>query len=206
MKLRNGFAMFDVLLAVILMAIAAVGSYSLVKSFKSSSSVQQVTQYANTITQNFMPFLEGVSYDSVLDPAGTHKLSNDFLLSIGIPSEDLEPNEACADSSVETYCTVNTGLHTSAGESLMQFAQSQDASGTNVGADYFIVGLKATVKQANSLAQNLGTTYSVFCGTGKLSGATPCGLDAGGATDTTSVFMVFPKSGKSPPSSDFTVT
>jgi hypothetical protein len=196
MKFRNGFAMFDVLLAVILMAIAAVGSYSLVKSFKSSSSVQQVTQYANTITQNFMPFLEGVSYDSVLD-ADSNMLSNDFLLSIGIPSEELSP-EACADSSSVSYCTVKTGLHTSTAESLMEFAQFQDAS--KVGASYFIIGFDATSKQANALAQNLGVTYSVFCDSAGLTeDSSPCGLDAGGQSGDTSVFLVFPKSGSAPP-------
>lgn len=202
MKLKNGFAMFDVLLAVVLMAIAAVGSYSLVKSFKSSSSVQQVTQYANTITQNFMPFLEGVSFDSVLNQ-DSHGLSEDFLSSIGIPSENYG---TCSAANSVNYCTVDSGLHTSGGESEMQFAQFQDQSTSNVGANYFIIGLATTANQANSLAQNLGATYSVFCGTGALANAAPCGLNAGGTEGATSVFLVFPKSGsKPPPDKDFSV-
>lgn len=194
MKLRNGFAMFDVLLAVILMAVAAVGSYSLVKSFKSSSSVQQVTQYANTITQDFMPFLEGVSFDSVLDSA-SHGLSEDFLTSIGIPSED---NGDCSAVDGVNYCRVTTGLHVGGVESEMEFSQYQDTA--QVGASYFIIGFNATSKQANSLAQNLGVTYSVFCdNAGLSSSSSACGLDAGGQEGDTSVFLVFPKSGSTPP-------
>ena len=91
---QRGFALFDVLLAVVLMAIAAAGSYTLVKSFRTNSSTQQLIRYSTTITQSFIPFLNSADITHVLKD---NQLSSVFLKSIGIPDEDQQcSNGFCA--------------------------------------------------------------------------------------------------------------
>lgn len=200
MKKFKAFALLDVILAVVLLGIATIGSYSLVKSFRSSSQIQQLTRYATNIAQNFMPFLEGGTSGSVLQDTGTTKLDQDFLLSIGIPQDDLE---RCSNESGGMNCFVNSGLYYGDGKlALMNFAQVINDSVT--GASYFLQALQATGSETNAIVQGLGGVFSVFCAPGEQVNintiSQQCALlsdDQSG--ETYSVFLVLPKSGSAPP-------
>ena len=196
MKKLQAFALLDVILAVVLLSIATIGSYSLVKSFRSSSQTQQLTRYATNISQNFMPFLEGGSFDSVLSDDGTgDKLSKDFLLSIGIPAED-------AVNCDGDFCYVNSGIYANANESVLNFMEVEDDSVTH--ANYFIQGLSVTGAETNAIIQGLSTVFSVYCvpaaGTALGTTTESCSLlEDSKAKDPYSVYLVFPKSGNVAP-------
>lgn len=200
---QRGFALFDVLLAVVLMAIAAAGSYTLVKSFRANSSTQQFIRYATTVTQGAIPFLDGNGASTLISDK---QLSAVFLKSIGIPGEDQTPNDGTACSS--DYCYVNSGmyLNDAADGSSMGFAvqPSDDQTGTN----YFIIAVKATATQVNQVLQSASTMFSIYCPADSkaLSGQPKCAL-LSKDTPSTSVYdlyLVFPKSGNTPPASTIT--
>ena len=201
MKKYRAFALLDVILAVILMCIATIASYSLIKSFRSSSQVQQLTRYATNIAQNFMPFLENGTYDSVLSSSGTgNQLSNEFLLSIAIPAEDIV--DASGMACVSGYCYVNSGVYANSKQSILNFMEVPHDSAT--GAAYFIQGLTATGAETNAITQSLSTIFSVFCVPGADAAlGSPSGncklLADDQASSVYSVYLVFPKSGSTAP-------
>ena len=200
---QRGFALFDVLLAVVLMAIAAAGSYTLVKSFRANSSTQQFIRYATTLTQNFTPFLDGHSAPSLLN--GT-QLSYDFLNAVDIPSEDRisSGTTTCpaSTSTTKTYCYVNSGMYLAGKLSLMGFGSVQTGDSSQPLADYFVIAVQATGSQVNQVLQSTSSLFSVYCAAGKvtLSAASKCSLLGDSAKNSTySLFLVFPKSGDKPP-------
>jgi hypothetical protein len=201
---QRGFALFEVLLAVVLMMIAAAGAYTLVKSFRANSAVQQFIRYSTNITQSFMPFVDGNSYLSIFD-ANTHTIATSFLKSIGIPAEDQvdEHGAICAG----TACYVDSGMYLSNGAvaSPMNFQVKMD--NTQSLASYFIVAVAATGVQVNQVLQNASSLFSVYClpKETELNGQSKCALQSdaniSSNNDTYSLFLVFPKSGDYAPTS-----
>ena len=183
MKKSRGFALLDVLLAVILLSIVTIGSYSLVKSFRSTSAMQKLVRYATTITENYMPFLEGsVSTDVLSD----NKLSAEFLESINIPDVDLRPTDC-------EYCYVKTGLQDSSGADLkMNFDTVTD---TDTAANFFIIGFTTSVTagEKNQMLQSLGGVFSLYCPDAA------CTLTSEDDSHDYEVKMVFPKAGSTIP-------
>lgn len=188
---QRGFALFEVLLAVVLMAIAAAGSYTLVKTFRANSSTQQVIRYTTNITQNFMPFLNGSSSSTVLTD---DKLAKNFLTSTGISTNDL----VCEEGS---YCYVKTNMPVTGGggaqESQMNFGVYIDPNYTL--ANEFAIGLQATGTQVNQILQGASSLFSVYCAVGAgvhlNSIASNCALQpSDNAGVVYSLFLVFPKS------------
>jgi len=194
MKKIQGFALLEALLALVLVMIAAGASYTLVKSFRANSSIQQFIRYSTNITQSFMPFLDGGAYSTVLSD---DKLSQSFLTSISIPSED---QIDCSSS----YCYVNSGMYLdgSETESNLSFGVQTD-SAQQLGS-YFIIAVNATGLQVNQILQTASTMFSVYCTENKgknISSITStCALQPSANNSTPySLFLVFPKSGDSPP-------
>lgn len=195
MMQQRGFALFEVLLAVILMAIAAAGSYALVKSFRVNSATQQVVNYATTITQNFIPFLDGGSATTVLT-ASTDTLSSPFLSSIGIPATDQVTSSGAACAGATASCYVKSGMYvTSGGKSIMSF-DSVTNSTQNL-ASYFAIALQATGAQVNQILQSSSSLFSVYCaasGSALAAAGENCVLKSKDDANTTySLFLVFPK-------------
>lgn len=200
---QRGFALFDVLLAVTLMAIAAAGSYTLVKSFRANSSTQQLLRYATTITQGATPFLNGSSSDTILHET---QLSANFLKSIGIPEEDQVSNDGAKCSG--DFCYVDSGMYLdkTTTSSSMAFAVQADTDQTLT--NYFIIAVKATSVQVNQVLQSASSLFSVYCPAGgaALQGQSQCKL-LPKDTQTNAVYnlyLVFPKSGDTPPASAMT--
>ena len=191
MKKLHAFALLDVLLAVILLAIVTAGGYALMKNFRSTSSMQQFTRYATTITENYMPFLDGSVDTEIL--SGT-KLSKEFLESINIPEEDLNCNS-------DDYCSVKTGLYYTSSQAVcMNFSQVRDSA---TGGNFFLIGFSGTIAQKDQAMKSLGSMFSVFC-KGNISqkiedDAGLCNLSSSASTSGISVVLVFPKSGDSLP-------
>lgn len=173
MKKHHGFALLEVLLAVILIAIVTIGSYALVKSFRSASSVQQLTRYSTTIAQNYMPFLDGSASSDVMNG---DKLSREFLQSIHIPSDDLTPG-SCKD------CYVNSGLYIQGGttEIAMKFGVT-----TGTPPFFYITLDSVTLDQKDQIVQSLGSVFSLYCPTKRC----VLGQDSSFAG---TIKMVFPK-------------
>lgn len=196
MMRQRGFALFDVLLAVILMTIAAAGSYTLVKSFRVNSAAQQVMRYATTITQSFVPFLDGGNSANVLQD---QKLASSFLSAIGITTTDqvTESGAACAGDSA--FCYVDSGMYTGDGKSLMSFNSVTD--NTQKLASYFAIALLATGAQVNQILQSASSLFSVYCGeknTNLNTLSSNCSLkDKDSANEIYSLFLVFPKTSTS---------
>ncbi|MES2204446.1 MAG: hypothetical protein V4496_04410 [Pseudomonadota bacterium] len=201
---QRGFALFDVLLAVVLMAIAAAGSYTLVKSFRASSSTQQFIRYATTITQGATPFVNGNSADTILNE--TYQLSAVFLKSIGIPGED-QISSGTTKCSTEDFCYVDSGMYQDQAttSSLMSFDVQADTDQTST--SYFIVAVKATSTQVNQVLQSASSLFSVYCPvSGALSEQPRCTLLSKDtpASNTYNLYLVFPKSGDVAPASPVT--
>jgi len=194
-KNQLGFAMLDVLLAVILICVASYGAYTMAKGYSTTASLRTLEQRATTIAQNYTPFLQDTS-SSVLSG---NELSVDFLTSIGIPTSALcTPDDS--DSYVDSGAYYSSGGSTSA--SYLSFAQ-QVASNSASGGNYFVIGFPGNATQANQLAQDVGETFSVYYASGasaSLDSATEItSLISGASTDTAaySIFLIFPKiSGK----------
>lgn len=199
---RRGFALFDVLLAVVLMMIAAGASYTLVKSFRANSSVQQLIRYSTNISQSFMPFIDGSDYSNVLSST-THQLSSDFLDSIGIPGEDqvTSAGEKCGGTS----CYVDSGMYLINGS--VSRPMSFAVSTSDAGVSYFIIAVQASSAEVNQMLQSASSLFSIYCPQGAripLSGQSSCSLIADTTANsamTYSLFLVFPKSGDKAPSS-----
>lgn len=201
---QRGFALFDVLLAVVLMMVAAGASYTLVKSFRANSSVQQLIRYSTNIAQSFTPFIDGSDYSDVLNDS--HQLSTNFLDSIGIPSEDqvTSAGEKCSSTSA-TSCYVDSGMYLTNGSVSrpMSFAVQQDTTQTY--ANYFIIAVQASSAEVNQMLQSASSLFSIYCPQGAretLSGQSSCSLIAdttANSAATYSLFLVFPKSGDTAP-------
>lgn len=200
---QRGFALFEVLLALILMMIAAAASYTLVKSFRANSSVQQFIRYSTTISQSMMPFLDGNSYSTSnggpLDTTA-YSLSTSFLNSIGIPAEHQvnELGEACASDS----CYVSSGMYLSDGSVANPMSFSAQVDSTQMLANYLIIAVDASGLEVNQVLQSASSTFSVYCPTGKnvvLNAQSKCSLQSDSAIsdagDQYSLFLVFPRSG-----------
>jgi Tfp pilus assembly protein PilV len=191
---QRGFALFDALLAVILMAIAAAGSYTLVKSFRANSATQQLIRYATNITQSFIPFMDGSASSTVLQG---DKLSQKFLFSMGVAEKD----QTCTMINNVNYCYVNAGMYVNsniaqgAKQSLMGFSRATDSNGVN----YFIIAVQATASQVSQMLQNTSSIFSIYCPISptplRISSQEWCQLPATGSTIAYSLFLVFPKSG-----------
>ena len=196
---QRGFALFEVILAVILMAIAAAGSYTLVKSFRANSSTQQFIRYSTTITQGILSFIHGNNTETLLKD---QQLSADFLTSIGIPTEDQMSNDGTKQCSGD-YCYVNSGMYLNgaASSSAMGFGVQQDTDQSST--NYFIIAVKATSTQVNQVLQSASSLFSVYCPTdGKsLSGQAKCALLPKNTPSTSvyDLYLVFPKSGDTAP-------
>lgn len=203
---QRGFALFDVLLAVVLMMVAAGASYTLVKSFRANSSVQQLIRYSTNIAQSFTPFIDGSSYSDVLNTS--HQLSTSFLDSIGIPNDDqvTRAGEKCNTSTTtETSCYVDSGMYLTNGSvpRPMSFAVKSNTAQTY--ANYFIIAVQASSAEVNQVLQSASSLFSIYCPQGQatLSGQSSCGLIADTTVNsaaTYSLFLVFPKSGDTAPS------
>ncbi|MCD8525178.1 MAG: prepilin-type N-terminal cleavage/methylation domain-containing protein [Gammaproteobacteria bacterium] len=194
MKKIQGFALLEALLALVLMMIAAGASYTLIKSFRANSSIQQFIRYSTNITQSFMPFVDGGAYSTVLSG---NKLSQPFLTSISIPSED---QRDCSNA----YCYVSSGMYLDGGsaESNLSFGVQMDSAQEL--ASYFMIAVNATGLQVNQILQTASTMFSVYCaesqGANISSITTPCVLQSSANNSTPySLFLVFPKSGDAPP-------
>lgn len=202
---QRGFALFDVLLAVVLMAIAAAGSYTLVKSFRSNSSTQQFIRYSTTITQSALPFLNGNNF-SILSVDGA-QLSASFLTSIGIPGEDQVSTGGSRCSS--DFCYVDSGMYLdgASNASPIGFGATTTQGDLTMGK-YFILAVKATNSQVNQVLQSASSLFSIYCASGSvaLSNASKCALISKDAASDTinSLYLVFPKSGDTPPNSTIT--
>lgn len=191
MKKNNGFALLDVLLAVVLLAIAAYGTFKVAKSFHSASSVQQFEQYALNIAHSYTPYIADTD-SSLIDDS--NKMETDFLQSIAIPSEALvSPGDA------NTY--LYSGIYKDSSQCQVEFQEANE----DTGAGYLIMAVKTTGAQYNQLLQDLGGSFSVFRlsgGSKALTSSASQGLlnIDNNATNEYSVFLVYPKSGSTPPS------
>jgi type II secretory pathway pseudopilin PulG len=219
MKQQRGFALLDTLLAVILMAVAAYGTYMVAKGFQTSSSLQTLEQRAITIAQNYMPFLQdtSMSSSSVLYAGSSNsRLSNDFLTSIGIPSTALV--NSSQDSSGAIFSYVNTGAYyapssssssssTEPAQSFLSFAQEIDDPTT--GSSYLAIGFDLTGTQLNQVIQDMSNTFSVYYGDsgsnlntlvtpGSTSSAPPVLTASSDNATVYSVFLLFPKMSGTP--------
>lgn len=186
---QRGFALFDVLLAVILMAIAAAGSYTLVKSFRSNSAVQQFIRYSTMIAQGYLPFLpDGASSAAITGNA----LTTSFLDAVGIPSED---QMAAEEYSGSAY--VNSGMFDNSGQELQMGFTIAPASETGP-AQYFIIEVTgATGTEVTQVVENAASLFSVYCSEG--SSAEPCKLESRTGSQSYNLWLVFPKSGNTFP-------
>lgn len=202
MRRRNGFALLEVLLAVILMMVAAAASYTLVKSFRTNSATQQFVHYATDITQSISPFL-GSGNSTILSG---DKLSTSFLTSIGIPNENFlsgsELNETSAAACSDEFCYVDSGMSVQNKKSAMSFTIKIDK--TYQLSNYFLIATLATGAQVNQVLQNAASLFSIYCvhGSDKTlpTGTLPCGLlPESQANETYALWLVFPKSGNTPP-------
>lgn len=191
-KITRGFALFDALLAVILMTIAAAGSYTLIKSFRVNSATQQLIRYSTTISQNYMPFLdEGSSSPAIKGDA----LSSSFLNAIGIPQEEQ------IESSNSGFYYVNSGMYdTSGNKSKMSFTifVPDSAGGSQQLANHFLILVPATGSQVNQVLQSASSLFSIYCPTPGAAKTTACVLNS--TPDAMyDLWLVFPKSGNTWP-------
>lgn len=193
---NRGFALFDVLLAVVLMTVAAAASYTLVKSFRVNSATQQFIRYATTITQSFAPFLDGSAATVSDGVMSSNQLSSSFLTSIGIPTTDQSPDKC-------SYCYVDSGMYANDEKSLMNFAVSTPDTTDFTLANYFMIGVTANGAQVNQILQSTSSLFSIYCptsGTALSNSVTSCDLkDKSDAATLYSLYLVFPKSGSTAP-------
>nr|MBP9727226.1 hypothetical protein [Gammaproteobacteria bacterium] len=191
------FALFDAMLALVLLMIAAAASYTLVKSFRVNSSTQQLIRYSTNITQSFMPFLEGNSSSTVLSDS---QLSSTFLTSIGIPAADQ------ANCSTSNYCNVEAGMYVGSGKSRMSFGSYMDT--TYVLGSEFAIAVLATGAQVNQMLQSAASMFSIYCKLGSVAlssiGTTCSLLPKDQANEIYSLFLVFPKSDGEAPNINLT--
>ena len=204
MRRNLGFALLEVLLAVILMAIAAGASYTLVKSFRTNAATQQFLRYATNITQNYIPFLEseavgGTSITNPVYSATTHKLSQAFLTSIGMPSEDM----SCASS----YCVVTSGMYSA---STSTGTASNQAMHFNIGTlnstYYFVIGVKTSGGQVNQVLQSASSLFSVFYTEKEGGTASNSLITASNFAAQYNLYAVFPKTTDTSSALSFTLT
>ena len=189
---QRGFALFEVMLAVALMAIAAAGSYTLVKSFRASSTTQQFIRYSTMITQGYIPFLN----DATSKASQGDALSTSFLNAIGIPGSDQ------IASGTTNYSYVSSGMPNAAGNSItMSFAVSYAATQDSV--NYFsIKATGATSTEVKQVLQSASSLFSIYCpvsGSALKTVTSACTLSSAASGSAYDIWLVYPKSGSTPP-------
>ena len=190
---QQGFALLDVLLAVILVCVASYGVYTMAKGYHLSSSMRTLEQRAITIAQNYTPFLQdATSSSSGSAVLSGNELSTDFLTSIGIPSSAL-----CNDSSDYTYVQTSSYYTDGSGtatQSIFNFDQEVGNSSES-GASYLMIGFMGSGAQVNQLAQDISQTFSVYYGSsgGSITNTADSLVSSSDTSNDYAIYLFFPK-------------
>lgn len=160
---QRGFALFEVFLAVIVLAILMAGGYAILGSYRDARLVQTVERDIMNISQTYSPMLNQTmvsdsSTSSIIGDKGI--MLTDFLRSVPISAQRL-------DTPDKPYSYLLSNLTINGTVSKVAFAQSNITS--DPATNYFIAGFKATNSQVNQIIQDLNTSMGVFVGTSEQS-------------------------------------
>lgn len=164
--LHSGFALMDVLLAVILIVTISVASYEMINTYHDKANVQTVESDLINIAQAYAPLqnqtaIESTSYDIFYNNGGSW-IAKNFLKSVPIPESRMSTPVTYNGI---TYVYLSTNLLNKNGQTLVGFEKTTvSGSDTSATFNYFLIGLQVNYAQAVQLIQDLNGTFSIFVG------------------------------------------
>lgn len=162
MKNQKGFALLDVLLAVVLIVTIAVASYEMINTYHDKANVQTAESDLINIAQTYAPLLNQSTITntggSVFGNSGSY-IAVSFLKSVPIPNSRI--TSIVTQDGVD-YANVATNLMTDGKQSRIGFEKS--ALTDDSSAHYFLMGMQVNYAQAVQLIQDLNDTFSIFVG------------------------------------------
>lgn len=159
-SLKNqGFALLEILLAVVVLSIITFASYQMINSYKDSKSVQTAESDIMNIAQAFSPMLNqsGMLCTQCANPFSGTQMSTSILRSVPIPAQRLTDPDPSAGhySYVLASFTVN-GHQAKIGFGILRSATSPTSP------SYFVAGFKANYTQAVQIIQDMNNTMGIF--------------------------------------------
>ncbi len=162
---QSGFALMDVLLAVILIITIAAASYEMINTYHDKTNVQTVESDLLNIAQAYAPLQNQTALDyggyNIFRDGGSW-IATSFLQSVPIPASRIgTPNSY---NGID-YSYLLTNLMNKNGQTVVGFEQ-ESISDDSVAAtlQYFIMGMQVNYSQAVQLIQDLNNTFSIFVG------------------------------------------
>lgn len=162
MKNQKGFALLEVLLAVILIITISIASYEMMNTYHDKANVQTAESDLINIAQTYAPLLNQSAItntgSSVFGSSGSY-IAVSFLKSVPIPESRI--TTIVTQNGIQ-YANVATNLMTDGKQSRIGFEES--ALTDDSSAHYFLMGMQVNYSQAVQLIQDLNNTFSIFVG------------------------------------------
>lgn len=155
-----GFALMEVFLALIVIAMITFGSYALIAKYRNAGAIQPLISDLSNIALSYAPIQDssGLTFTTaVINSDGS--ISTPFLQGVPIASNHLQAGATTG------YSYLLSGLSVNQHGTRVGFAQAQSPAtpGSPV-VNYFVMGLVVNQNQLSQLIQNLNSTLSVFYG------------------------------------------
>lgn len=169
---ERGFALMDVLLAVILCITLTGGIFALLRSYGDKTEIQTVENDIMRINQAYSPIVNQTAVVSAypLMCSSGSQISTWFLKSVPIQDSRIGAItyiSGIADSPIP-YSYLLTDLNVNNKSTAVGFETFSTASSyvtnTSPKIQYFIAGLIVSYNQARQLIQDLNNTFSIFLG------------------------------------------
>lgn len=162
MKNQKGFALLDVLLAVVLIITISIASYEMINTYHDKANVQTAESDLINIAQNYAPLLNQSAItntgSSIFGSSGSY-IAVSFLKSVPIPESRI--TTIVTQNGVD-YANVATNLMTDGKQSRIGFEETSLTDDSS--SHYFLMGMQVNYSQAVQLIQDLNDTFSIFVG------------------------------------------
>jgi len=166
-KKYQGFALLEVLLAVIVFAIATYGVIVFSSRYMQSTQVSAVERQATAISSNYLPYLDTTvptGADTNDDPINDGKFAVSFLQSIGITDGDMSASSG--NVYVNTHLPINGSSSSQMAGCHATVSPKSSTSSYVSSQSVLILGFNALGSQLNALIGDEKNNFAIYAPTG----------------------------------------
>ena len=163
--LHSGFALMDVLLAVILIITISIASYEMINTYHDKANVQTTESDIINIAQAYAPLQNQTAIEYTgqdIFYSNGSSIAKSFLESVPIPASRM--STPVTEDGID-YSYLLTNLLNVNGQTIVGFEKATvDDDSIAATFKYFTIGLQVNYNQAVQLIQDLNGTFSIFVG------------------------------------------